>query len=61
MSFQESLQKDFGTKTGDMLWNYCRGIDNRPVEVIQVCERICNFFFRCNSCVLGRMRPRQDQ
>lgn len=56
MSFQESLQKDFGTKTGDMLWNYCRGIDNRPVEVIQVCERICNFFFW-----LQFVRPRQDQ
>lgn len=57
VSFQESLQKDFGTKTGDMLWNYCRGIDNRPVEEIQVSERICKFFFffGCNSCVLGRI------
>ncbi|KAL8255397.1 hypothetical protein R6Q59_033618 [Mikania micrantha] len=30
-----SLQKDFGQKTGDMLWNYCRGIDNRLVGIIQ--------------------------
>ncbi|XP_052196015.1 DNA repair protein REV1 isoform X3 [Diospyros lotus] len=26
---KESLQKELGIKTGDMLWNYCRGIDNR--------------------------------
>ncbi|XP_065870416.1 DNA repair protein REV1 [Euphorbia lathyris] len=32
---KESLQKDFGNKTGDMLWNYSRGIDNRLVGVIQ--------------------------
>ena len=36
LSLQESLQKDFGTKTGDMLWNYCRGVDHRVVGVIQV-------------------------
>ncbi|RWW67840.1 hypothetical protein BHE74_00024690, partial [Ensete ventricosum] len=34
--FQEALQKDFGIRIGDMLWNYCRGIDNRTVEVVQV-------------------------
>lgn len=32
---KESLQKDFGVKTGDMLWNYSRGIDNRMVGVFQ--------------------------
>lgn len=33
---QEILQKDFGIKTGDMLWHYSRGIDNRLVGLIQV-------------------------
>lgn len=33
---QDSLQKDFGIKTGEMLWNHSRGIDNRLVGVIQV-------------------------
>ncbi|XP_043813942.1 DNA repair protein REV1 isoform X4 [Manihot esculenta] len=32
---KDSLQKDFGKKTGEMLWNYSRGIDNRLVGVIQ--------------------------
>ncbi|KAF2294603.1 hypothetical protein GH714_013322 [Hevea brasiliensis] len=32
---EDSLQKDFGLKTGEMLWNYSRGIDNRLVGVIQ--------------------------
>lgn len=36
---QDSLQKDFGAKTGEMLWNYSRGIDNRLVGVIQVWQR----------------------
>nr|XP_043621063.1 DNA repair protein REV1 [Erigeron canadensis] len=35
MISKESLQKNFGKKTGDMLWNYCRGIDNRLVGMIQ--------------------------
>ncbi|PWA92321.1 BRCT domain-containing protein [Artemisia annua] len=35
MISKESLQKDFGQKTGDMLWNHCRGIDNRLVGMIQ--------------------------
>lgn len=35
MISKESLQKDFGQKTGDMLWNYCRGVDNRLVGMIQ--------------------------
>ncbi|CAJ1924447.1 unnamed protein product [Sphenostylis stenocarpa] len=34
-----SLQKDFGTKTGEMLWNYCRGIDNRLVGSFQYLSR----------------------
>eukprot|EP00268_Persea_americana_P055512 TRINITY_DN6459_c0_g3_i2.p1 TRINITY_DN6459_c0_g3~~TRINITY_DN6459_c0_g3_i2.p1 ORF type:complete len:708 (+),score=124.96 TRINITY_DN6459_c0_g3_i2:1408-3531(+) len=49
---KESLQKDFGTKTGDMLWNCCRGIDNRPVEVIQEMKSIgaeVNWGVRLNS------------
>lgn len=33
---QDTLQKDFGMKTGEMLWNYSRGIDNRHVGMIQV-------------------------
>ncbi|XP_076915898.1 DNA repair protein REV1-like [Bidens hawaiensis] len=32
---KDSLQRDFGQKTGDMLWNYSRGIDNRIVGIIQ--------------------------
>ncbi|GFQ07259.1 DNA repair protein rev1 [Phtheirospermum japonicum] len=32
---KESLQKDFGMKTGEMLCNYSRGIDNRLVGVVQ--------------------------
>ncbi|KAL6219561.1 hypothetical protein ACLB2K_007320 [Fragaria x ananassa] len=33
---KDSLQKDFGIKTGEMLWNHSRGIDNWLVGVIQV-------------------------
>ncbi|KAL5561320.1 hypothetical protein UlMin_031067 [Ulmus minor] len=32
---KDSLRKDFGVKTGEMLWNYCRGIDKRLVGMIQ--------------------------
>ncbi|KAJ1388369.1 UmuC domain [Sesbania bispinosa] len=35
MISKASLQKDYGMKTGDMLWNYSRGIDNRLVGVFQ--------------------------
>ncbi|OZJ05683.1 hypothetical protein BZG36_01448 [Bifiguratus adelaidae] len=28
-----SLQEEFGAKTGEMLYNFARGIDNRPLEV----------------------------
>ncbi|XAR52878.1 DNA-directed DNA polymerase [Bertholletia excelsa] len=35
MISKESLQKDFGIKTGDMLWNFSRGHDMRLVGVIQ--------------------------
>ncbi|XVE93451.1 hypothetical protein REPUB_Repub01dG0193800 [Reevesia pubescens] len=35
MISKDSLQKDFGTKTGEMLWNYSRGVDNRLVGMIQ--------------------------
>lgn len=37
---KESLQNDFGMKTGEMLWNYSRGIDNRVVGVIQESKSI---------------------
>ncbi|KAK1402489.1 DNA repair protein REV1 [Heracleum sosnowskyi] len=37
---KESLQKEFGLKTGDMLWNYSRGIDNRSVGVFQESKSI---------------------
>ncbi|KAK9097288.1 hypothetical protein Sjap_022785 [Stephania japonica] len=37
---KESLQKDFGLKTGNMLWNYCRGVDNRPVGAVQETKSI---------------------
>ncbi|XP_021285553.1 DNA repair protein REV1 isoform X2 [Herrania umbratica] len=35
MISKDSLQKDFRFKTGEMLWNYCRGVDNRLVGTIQ--------------------------
>ncbi|GAB2291715.1 hypothetical protein Dimus_025966 [Dionaea muscipula] len=35
MISKDSLQKDFGLKTGEMLWNYCRGVDNRFVGIVQ--------------------------
>lgn len=44
---QESLRKDFGSKTGDMLWNYSRGIDNRLVGVIQVSQT----FWLTSNCL----------
>ncbi|KAG8364222.1 hypothetical protein BUALT_Bualt19G0105800 [Buddleja alternifolia] len=37
---KESLQKDFGMKTGEMLWNYSRGVDHRLVGVIQESKSI---------------------
>lgn len=37
---KDSLQKDFGTKTGDMLWNFSRGIDNRLVGMFQESKSI---------------------
>ncbi|XP_042508382.1 DNA repair protein REV1 isoform X3 [Macadamia integrifolia] len=40
MISKESLQKDFGAKTGEMLWNYSRGIDNRMVGVVQETKSI---------------------
>ena len=29
---QSTLQRDFGDKTGAMLWQFCRGMDTRPWE-----------------------------
>ncbi|KAK9287385.1 hypothetical protein L1049_015803 [Liquidambar formosana] len=40
MISKEALQKEFGIKTGDMLWNYSRGVDNRLVGVIQESKSI---------------------
>ncbi|KAI9181004.1 hypothetical protein LWI28_010199 [Acer negundo] len=40
MITKESLQKDYGMKTGEMLWNYSRGVDNRPVGLIQESKSI---------------------
>ncbi|KAG5238755.1 DNA repair protein [Salix suchowensis] len=37
---KESLQKDFGLKTGEMLWNYSRGVDNRLVGNIKESKTI---------------------
>ncbi|KAM7252192.1 hypothetical protein ACFE04_024075 [Oxalis oulophora] len=37
---QDSLQKDFGTKTSEMLWNYCRGVDSRLVGMVQESKSI---------------------
>ncbi|XP_048336595.1 DNA repair protein REV1 isoform X1 [Ziziphus jujuba] len=37
---KDTLQKDFGMKTGEMLWNYSRGIDNRHVGMIQETKSI---------------------
>ncbi|KAK7308091.1 hypothetical protein VNO77_41686 [Canavalia gladiata] len=35
-----SLQKEYGIKTGEMLWNYSRGIDGRLVGVFQETKSI---------------------
>ncbi|KAL5707124.1 hypothetical protein ACHQM5_025211 [Ranunculus cassubicifolius] len=32
---KESLQKEFGLRTGNMLWSYSRGIDSRSVGAVQ--------------------------
>ncbi|XP_039158194.1 DNA repair protein REV1 [Eucalyptus grandis] len=40
MVSKESLQRDFGAKTGEMLWNYSRGVDNRMVGTIQESKSI---------------------
>ncbi|KAJ1260544.1 hypothetical protein BS78_10G240600 [Paspalum vaginatum] len=32
---RDTLHKEFGKKTGDLLWNYCRGIDNSVVGSVQ--------------------------
>ncbi|XP_020576766.1 DNA repair protein REV1 isoform X2 [Phalaenopsis equestris] len=37
---KEALHKDFGVKVGDMLWKYCRGIDDRKVEVLKETKSI---------------------
>ncbi|CAN4112143.1 unnamed protein product [Withania somnifera] len=40
MISKETLQKDFGSKTGSMLWNYSRGLDDRLVGMIQESKSI---------------------
>ncbi|KAF3794298.1 DNA repair protein [Nymphaea thermarum] len=37
---KETLRREFGTKTGEMLWHSSRGIDDREVQMTQVCEVI---------------------
>ncbi|KAJ4798862.1 DNA repair protein REV1 [Rhynchospora pubera] len=37
---KDVLQKDLGSKMGDMLWNYCRGIDHSAVEAVQETKSI---------------------
>ncbi|KAK8949785.1 DNA repair protein REV1 [Platanthera guangdongensis] len=37
---KKTLHKDFGAKIGDMLWNYCRGIDDRKVEILKETKSI---------------------
>jgi DNA repair protein REV1 len=37
---KEALQRDFGFKTGDMLWHYSRGIDHRQVQTAQELKSI---------------------
>ncbi|CAN6206854.1 unnamed protein product [Urochloa humidicola] len=32
---KDALHKDFGKKVGDLLWNYCRGIDHSVVGSVQ--------------------------
>ncbi|GJM97614.1 hypothetical protein PR202_ga14551 [Eleusine coracana subsp. coracana] len=32
---KDVLHKDFGKKTGDLLWNYCRGVDHSTVGAVQ--------------------------
>ncbi|KAH6558045.1 hypothetical protein KP509_1Z081200 [Ceratopteris richardii] len=49
---KEILQGDFGVKTGDMLWCYARGIDNRQVQNYQERKSIgaeVNWGVRFNS------------
>ncbi|KAG0470294.1 hypothetical protein HPP92_016994 [Vanilla planifolia] len=35
-----ALHKDFGERVGDMLWSYCRGFDDRKVEVLKEAKSI---------------------
>ncbi|XP_078181674.1 DNA-directed DNA polymerase [Carex rostrata] len=37
---KDILQKDLGSKMGEMLWNYCRGIDHSEVEAVQETKSI---------------------
>ncbi|KAL3677374.1 hypothetical protein R1sor_027322 [Riccia sorocarpa] len=32
---KDTLQKQFGTKTGNMLWSFAQGIDDREVQLVQ--------------------------
>ena len=40
---QDFLQREFGVKTGDMLWSYARGTDIREVRPAQVHMHFCRF------------------
>uniref|UniRef100_A0A7I4CIB7 DNA repair protein REV1 n=1 Tax=Physcomitrium patens TaxID=3218 RepID=A0A7I4CIB7_PHYPA len=37
---KDFLQREFGVKTGDMLWSYARGIDTREVQQAQIRKSI---------------------
>ncbi|CAH8333638.1 unnamed protein product [Eruca vesicaria subsp. sativa] len=37
---KDALQKDFGVKTGEMLWSYSRGLDLRSVTAVQESKSI---------------------
>ncbi|KAF3485506.1 hypothetical protein F2Q69_00055273 [Brassica cretica] len=37
---KDALQKDFGVKTGEMLWSYSRGLDLRSVRAVQESKSI---------------------
>ncbi|XP_019085279.1 PREDICTED: DNA repair protein REV1-like [Camelina sativa] len=43
---KDSLQKDFGVKTGEMLWSYSRGLDLRSVTAVQI-------YWMDSACMLG--------
>nr|CAB3468850.1 unnamed protein product [Digitaria exilis] len=47
---KDALHKDFGKKTGDLLWNYCRGIDHSVVGSVQVKKIASTSMIQYLSC-----------